>query len=440
MSDKKVVTRFAPSPTGQFHLGGVRSALYNYLFAKQNKGVYILRSEDTDKERSKKEYEDEFLELFNWLGLKPDQFFRQSERTEIYKKYLEKMIADGFAYISKEEIKKVEQRSEVIRFKNPNKKVTFNDIVLGDVTFDTTDLKDFVIARSLTEPLYHLTVVIDDYEMAVTHVIRGQEHIANTPRQILIQEAIGALRPLYAHMPLILSKDRAKLSKRDPEVISALEYRDLGYLPEAIINFMALIGWNPGGEQEIFILSELIEKFDINKIQKSGGVFNSEKLDWINKEHMKRLSPDVIEKEILQRLPKNIKNPKFLVQIIFERISKWSDIDEMVRVGELDFFPTAPIIDVSKLIYKNSDFTSVKTNLSVVIKALNSIPQNNFIPVEIKSSIMRVINSLPNTSTGEILHPVRFALSGRDKSPDPFTIASVIGKDETISRLQKAIN
>ena len=440
MSDKKVVTRFAPSPTGQFHLGSVRSALYNYLFAKQNKGVYILRSEDTDKERSKKEYEDEFLELFNWLGLKPDQFFRQSERTEIYKKYLEKMIADGFAYISKEEIKKVEQRSEVIRFKNPNKKVTFNDIVLGDVTFDTTDLKDFVIARSLTEPLYHLTVVIDDYEMAVTHVIRGQEHIANTPRQILIQEAIGALRPLYAHMPLILSKDRAKLSKRDPEVISALEYRDLGYLPEAIINFMALIGWNPGGEQEIFILSELIEKFDINKIQKSGGVFNSEKLDWINKEHMKRLSPDVIEKEILQRLPKNIKNPKFLVQIIFERISKWSDIDEMVRVGELDFFPTAPIIDVSKLIYKNSDFTSVKTNLSVVIKALNSIPQNNFIPVEIKSSIMGVINSLPNTSTGEILHPVRFALSGRDKSPDPFTIASVIGKDETISRLQKAIN
>ena len=268
--DKKIVTRFAPSPTGYFHLGGVRSALYNYLFAKQNKGVYILRSEDTDKERSKKEYEDGFLELFNWLGLKPDQFFRQSERTEIYKKYLEKMIKDGFAYVSKEEIKEEGQRSEVIRFKNPNKKITFRDIVLGDITFDTTDLKDFIIARSLTEPLYHLTVVVDDFEMAVTHIIRGQEHIANTPRQILIQEAIGAQRPFYAHIPLILGKDRAKLSKRDPEVIPALEYKNLGYLPEAIINFMALIGWNPGGEQEVFTLDELVEKFDMQKIQKSG--------------------------------------------------------------------------------------------------------------------------------------------------------------------------
>ena len=187
MQDKKVVTRFAPSPTGHFHLGGVRSALYNYLFAKQNKGAYILRSEDTDKERSKKEYEDGFLELFKWLELKPDQFFRQSERTEIYKKYLEKMIENDFAYISKEEVREEGQRSEVIRFKNPNKKITFNDIVLGDITFDTTDLKDFVIARSLTEPLYHLTVVVDDYEMKVTHVIRGQEHIANTPPHLLIQ-------------------------------------------------------------------------------------------------------------------------------------------------------------------------------------------------------------------------------------------------------------
>src|SRR3989344_7547810 len=170
---EKVITRFAPSPTGHFHLGGVRSALYNYLFAKQHGGIYILRSEDTDKERSKKEYEDNFLELFDWLGLKSDQFFRQSERTEIYKKYLEKIIADGLAYVSKEEIKEAGQRSEVIRFKNPNKKITFNDIVLGDITFDTADLKDFVIARSLTEPLYHLTVVVDDMEMGVTHVIRA---------------------------------------------------------------------------------------------------------------------------------------------------------------------------------------------------------------------------------------------------------------------------
>ncbi len=436
MPDKKVVTRFAPSPTGQFHLGGVRSALYNYLFAKQNKGTYILRSEDTDKERSKKEYEDDFLELFEWLGLKPDQFFRQSERTEIYKKYLEKMIADGFAYVSKEEVKEAGQRSEVIRFKNPNKKIIFSDIILGEISFDTTDLKDFVIARSLTEPLYHLTVVIDDSEMAITHVIRGQEHIANTPRQILIQEAIGASRPLYAHLPLILGKDRAKLSKRDPEVIPALEYRDLGYLPEALINFMALIGWNPGGEQEVFTLVELIKKFDIRKTQKSGGIFNSEKLDWLNKEHMKLLLPKEIERNILKWLPDEIKNPK-LVPIIFERISKWSDVKEMVQRGELDFFSKKPKYVREKLVYKNFSPEKISNNLKQAINILQALSEKDFTKENIKKSLMQIADKLENR--GGLLHPVRYALSGKDQSPDPFIIAEILGKNETLSRLQKAV-
>src|SRR3989344_4753654 len=169
--DKKIVTRFAPSPTGHFHVGGIRSALYNFLFARQNKGVYILRSEDTDKERSRKEYEDEFLELFDWLNLKYDLFFRQSDRLEIHQKYLKIMLDNGTAYVSKETPTEKGQREEVIRFKNPNKKVTFEDLVLGNITVDTTDLGDFVIARDMNEPLYHLTVVIDDFEMGVTHVI-----------------------------------------------------------------------------------------------------------------------------------------------------------------------------------------------------------------------------------------------------------------------------
>jgi len=432
----KVITRFAPSPTGQFHLGGVRSALYNYLFAKQNKGTYILRSEDTDKERSKKEYEDSFVELFEWLGLKPDKFFRQSERTEIYKKYLEKMIANGSAYVSKEEIKEEGQRSEVIRFKNPNKKITFNDIVLGDISFDTTDLKDFVIARSLTEPLYNLSAVIDDHEMAITHVIRGQEHIANTPRQILIQEAIGAKRPLYAHMPLILSKDRAKLSKRDPEVIPALEYRNFGYLPEAIVNFMALIGWNPGGEQEVFTLAELVKKFDINKIQKSGGVFNSEKLDWINKEHMKRLPQKEIEKNIMTWLPEEMRNPK-LVSVIFERISKWGDVKDIAERGELNFFFQEPKYSREKLVYKNSAPEKITNNLKLAIEALKKLDEKNFSKEKIKDNLMKVADDLENR--GELLHPVRFALSGLEKSPDPFIVAEILGKNETLSRLQKAV-
>ena len=447
--DKKVITRFAPSPTGQFHLGGVRSALYNYLFARQNNGIYILRSEDTDKTRSKKEYEDGFLELFDWLGLKPDKFFRQSDRTEIYKKYLEKMIADGAAYISKEEVKEEGQRSEVIRFKNPNKKITFSDIILGDITVDTTDLKDFVIAKSLEEPLYHLTVVIDDHEMNITHVIRGQEHITNTPRQILIGEAIGANRPLYAHMPLILGKDRAKLSKRDPEVIPALDYRDLGYLPEAILNFMALIGWNPGGEKEIFTLDELIKKFDLKKVQKGAGAFNSDKLDWINKEHMKRLPEDVRNKQIYNRLKNNpklsqheeIKDEKFvskLYPMIFEHISKWGDIDTMAGAGELDFYFNAPQYDSSLLFWKgDTNASETKKHLEFVLEKFKSDAEENFSdPEKIKNLIF---DYATETGRGKVLWPLRVALSGKDKSPDPFTLIYILGKNESMRRINNAI-
>jgi len=445
---QKVITRFAPSPTGHFHLGGVRSALYNYLFAKQNSGTYILRSEDTDRERSKKEYEGSFLELFKWLGLEHDLFFRQSERGEIYKKYIEKMISEGKAFISKEEAKEDKDgkplRSEVIRFKNPNKKITFSDIVLGDITVDTTDLKDFVIARSVDEPLFHLTNVVDDFEMGVTHIIRGQEHVPNTPRQILIQEAIGAHRPLYAHMPLILGKDRAKMSKRDPEVIPALEYRDLGYLPEAIINFMALVGWNPGGEQEIFTLNELIEKFDLHKIQKGGGVFNSEKLDWINKEHMKLLSEEKRNLEIKNRLLNNpnISNKERINEkmfpIIFDHISKWSDIDEMVGAGELSFFFEVPQFDSSLLLWKGKITSeNVKKHLEWVKNTLSSADESSFVDVEkVKSLIFHYATEM---GRGEVLWPLRVALTGAEKSPDPFTLLYILGKGESIIRINNAL-
>ncbi len=455
-SNKKIITRFAPSPTGQFHLGGIRSALYNYLFARQNGGTYILRSEDTDKERSKKEYEDDFLELFKWLGLEHDAFFRQSERTEIYKSYIEKMIEGGFAYVSKEEAKVDEDgkhnekklRSEVIRFKNPNKKITFNDIILGDITVDTTDLKDFVIARSLEEPLYHLTVVIDDFEMKVTHVIRGQEHVANTARQILIQEAIGSERPLYAHLPLILGKDRAKLSKRDPEVVPALEYRELGYLPEAILNFMALIGWNPGGEDEIFSLKELIEKFDLTKVQKGGGVFNSEKLDWVNKEHIKRMPIEDVREEVVTRLKKSesLKNSEklhdleFLVKVcdvIIPHISKWGDVDDLERAGELSYYFNRPNYDPTLLTWKNSTLDDAKKHLTWVMEKLNSMEDADFESVEsIKSQIFEYADK---EGKGNVLWPLRVSLTGAEKSPDPFTLLFVLGREESLNRIDSAI-
>jgi len=437
--DKKIITRFAPSPTGHFHVGGIRGALYNFIFAKQNQGVYVLRSEDTDKERSKKEYENEFLEVFEWLGLKHDQFFRQSDRLEIHQKYLKKMIEDGFAYVSKETPKEVGQRDEVIRFKNPNKKITFQDLILGEITVDTTDLGDFIIARDINEPLYHLTVVIDDFEMGITHVIRGQEHTPNTPRQILIQEAIGATRPIYAHLPLILNSERAKLSKRDPSVMPAIEYKNEGYLPEAVLNFMAFNGWNPGGENEIFTLKELIEKFDIKKVQKGGAVFNPEKLDWLNKEHIKKFAekkPEELKNKIFEYLPKELQIDK-LISVILERISKFGDIKNMLEAGELDFFFKQPEYEKEKLIYKNSSKEKIEENIEKAISVLKEIDDKDFNMAQIKLNLMKLADNLD--SRGELLHPVRFALSGLDKSPDPFIIAEILGKNETLSRLQKAL-
>jgi glutamyl/glutaminyl-tRNA synthetase len=286
LRNNKVIVRMAPSPTGKLHIGTARTALYNYLFAKKYGGKFILRIDDTDKERSTKEFEQNILSNLSWLGFEYDELYRQSERSSIYTKHLEKMIASGAAYVSKEEVKEEGQRSEVIRLKNPNKKISFDDLIRGRVVFDTTELGDIVVAKSMTEPIYHLTSVIDDFEMGVTHIIRGEDHISNTPRQILIQEAIGATRPEYAHLPLILAPDRSKLSKRKHGESVALDYyKEKGYSERAIINYLALLGWNPGTDQEIFTLEELIEVFDLSRVHKGGAIFDEKKLAWVNRKH-----------------------------------------------------------------------------------------------------------------------------------------------------------
>ena len=437
----EVITRFAPSPTGHFHIGGVRSALYNYLYARSTGGKFILRSEDTDPERSKKEYEDEFLTVFKWLGLEHDEFFRQSDRKEIYKKYLEDLIARDIAYISKEEVKEEGQRSEVIRLRNSGKDITFNDIILGDITFNTKELGDFIIARDIESPLYHFTVVVDDMEMKITHVIRGQEHISNTPRQILIQEAIAANRPLYAHIPLILGKDKSKLSKRDPEVIPAIEYKDQGYLPEAILNFMALIGWNPGTDEEVFIKEALVAQFKLDKVQKGGGVFNVEKLNWINKEHLKKLTEQQIGEYVKKFIPHDFaeKNAQYLekiIPVIFERISNGIEIKELIDAGEFAFLSSNLSLQKDTLNWNTKqDSLVTATHLKALIDILANL--ENFDVDSIKTSIMEYADK--EEKRGAVLHPMRYALSGQDKSPDPFTITNILGKEEAISRLESAL-
>src|SRR5574343_34721 len=446
-SHPKIVTRFAPSPTGFLHIGGVRTALYNFLYAKKMGGKFILRIEDTDIARNTVEAEHAIIDAMQWLGLSYDELYRQSERTEIYRSYLEKLVSQGLAYESIEDSKQNPGTTvSVIRFKNPGEVVTFNDNVCGEVSVDTTDLGDFVIAKNFNEPIFHFANVVDDFEMGVTHIIRGQEHLANTPRQILIARAIGAPMFNYTHIPLVLAPDKTKLSKRHG-AISAMEYKHMGYLPEAILNFMALIGWNPGTDQEIFHLDELVEAFSLEKINKSSGVFNIQKLNWVNKEHIKQLNQAEQFLFIQKFLPSDVKDlenynldmVEKILPIIIERIEKFSDVNVLGKVGEFKNFFEQPIYERNALFFGKTKFVDdnkyedLAAVIDGVISRLSEV--DNWDSESIKNSVWQYAETV---GRGDVLWPMRFALSGRDKSPDPFTLAEVLGKDETITRLESA--
>ena len=435
----EIVTRIAPSPTGVLHVGTARTALFNYLYAKQNGGKFVVRIEDTDKERSTKEFEKNILDSLDWLGLDYDDFVRQSDRTEIYKKYIDKLISEGKAYVSKEEVKEEGQRPEVIRFKNPNKEITFEDMIRGEIKFDTTELGDFVIAKSLDEPIYHLAVVIDDHEMGITDILRGEDGISNTPRQILIQEAIGAKRPRYAHLPLILGPDKSKLSKRHGAT-SLEQFKKQGYMKEAIINHLAFLGWNPGNEREFFSMEELVKEFDINKVGKGGAVFNIEKLEWFNKEYMQNVSDDEIMKIAVEKLSKLSTDEKIiskLIPLIKERISKFDDIDKLVETGDFNYYFNEPAdYETQALVWKKSDREKTLENLEKLYELIFEASEKES-PDEIKEIVW---DYAEQEGRGDVLWPLRYSLSGLTKSPDPFTISSIIGKEKTLARINIAID
>jgi len=381
------------------------------------------------------------LDGLKWLGISYDEIYHQSERADIHKKYLEKMTEEGSAYEAEES---KDGTGKIVRFKNPNTKIKFHDIIRGNIEFDTTDLGDFVIAKNIDTPLFHLAVVVDDFDMGITHIIRGEDHISNTPRQILIQRAIGAKEPQYAHLPLILASDRSKLSKRHGAV-SVMEYKKQGYLPEAVTNFLALIGWNPGDEQEIFTAEELIKEFSLEKIQKGGAIFNTEKLNWVNKEYIKKMDDKEIMNILEANMPESVRGIKGItcdkfekiLPVIIERINVFSDIEKMAEEGELQYFFAKPEMDIEKLFWKDEkDVEKTKERIEKVVSMLQEIPQEDFTAEKIKESIW---DYSTEEGRGSVLWPMRYALSGRDKSPDPFTLAEVLGKEEAIERLQNVI-
>ncbi len=529
----EIRTRFAPSPTGFLHIGSCRTALFNYLFAKKYQGRIILRIEDTDIERSNPEFELDIIKNLKWLGINWDEGpiaerekddkeqiylgnygpYRQSERGEIYKKYLKKLLEENKAYYcfcSEEEIeaKKQEQISRgmpphyngkcanlapeevkkrldkkqpaVIRFKVPKKKVSFIDIIRGKIEFDSGLFGDIIIAKNLNTPLYNFAVAVDDFEMRITHIVRGEDHLSNTPKQILLQEALGFSRPIYAHLPLILGPDKSKLSKRHGAMAVA-EYRKLGYLPEAIINFLAFLGWNPGIEREIYSLPSLIKDFYIEKIQKSGAIFNIKKLDFLNGFYIRQKSlqkltelclPYLIEKGYLKPIIKSEQYPpaygginisqifeitktkekvgfeylKKIIALYQERLKKLSEISELTDF----FFKDKLNYEKGLLRWKNAPEEETQHLLDKLLEILSKIKENEWDKQSLENVLMPEAEKLPVSrfqekgevkqvgDRGKLLWPLRVALSGKKASAGPFEIAEILGKNKTLKRIKEA--
>ena len=448
--------RIAPSPTGLFHIGTARTALFNYLFAKKNKGSFILRIEDTDKERSEKKFENDIMDGLKWLDLNWDEVYYQSQRTKIYEKYLQKLLDEGRAY-----------KKEIIWFKNPNKTVVFHDLIRNRVEVDSSVLGDFSLAKDLKTPLYNFAAVIDDHEMGVSHVIRGEDHISNTPKQLLIYEAMGWEPPQFAHLPLILGPDRSKLSKRHGAT-SLSDYKNDGYLAEAMVNFMAFLGWNPGDDREIFSLEELYKEFSLEKIQKGGAVFNVEKLNWYNSHYLRQLSVDKLtELSIPYLIDDKLIKPNFKFEqyppayggyflkqkylaakekkeIPVEKIKKIVGLEQqrmtkLSQVGGLTgFFFVAPKYKGKLLTWKEMKNTEIAKSLDSTHLILCDIKDADFTADKLKLVLMPAAEKFGSRDRGKMLWPLRVALTGKEKSPGPFEIAEILGKEETLKRIKKA--
>ena len=434
----------APSPTGYFHVGSARTALFNFVYARQSSGTFVLRIEDTDTKRNKPEFENDITEQMEWLELTADEKYRQSELIDTHNKAIKNLIDSNRAYISKEPSKEDDTKEvSVVRLRNKGEVVTFNDLIRGEISFDTTELGDFVVARSLEDPLYHLAAVVDDNEMNITHVIRGEDHISNTPRQILIQRALGYTEPTYAHLPLILAPDKSKLSKRKHTFAIVKQLREDGFDSKAIVNFLMLLGWSPGDDREIFSIEEIISEFQINKVNKSGAIFNIEKLRWLNREYILNMEASVFSDMAIRKLEKaSIQNFSReigirLIPQIKERISVWSDIDEMSRGGEFDYFFSPPKIETNLITWKDEPKQETVKHLKNILEIISEAEENTFkSPENVKSVIWDYANQ---NGRGAVLWPLRYALSGKEKSIDPFSIIHILGKEEAIMRIKKSI-
>jgi len=430
--------RFAPSPTGYLHVGGARTALFNWLFARRHGGAFILRIEDTDVERSQAEMVTGILDGLRWLGIDWDEGpeiggphapYFQSQRLERYRAAAKQLLDSGQAF----------EDGGAIRFKVPPGKTQFTDSVHGPIEFDNEHIESFVILRSDTHPTYHLSVVVDDIDMAITHVVRGDDHISNTPKQVLLYNAFGKPAPVFAHVPLIMGPDKQRLSKRHGAT-SVTEYEKQGYIPEAMFNFLALLGWGTGSNDELFTREELIQRFNLEGISGGNAVFNTEKLDWFNHQHLLRLADDELVARLEGsgigdqgsgiRLGTDARSSAILT-LLRPRCKKLTDFADQLR----PFFEDPAAYDPD----------GVKKHLSTPgtadhIRALRkTFEQSEWNEAALEKDLRQLADSR-TVKAAVLIHGTRLALTGRMVSPGLFEMMVLIGRDSVLRRLDRLAN
>ena len=476
--------RFAPSPTGYLHVGGARTALFNWLFARRHGGVFILRVEDTDAERSSSTMVDGILEAMRWLGIDwdegpgvggPHEPYFQSQRFARHRAMADELVASGaayYCYCTQEELnskreaaehagggwlydrtccsltpddiaaREREGRPRAIRVRMPGGPLKFDDSVHGPIEFDGSTIEDFIIVRSDGHPTYHLSVVSDDVEMKISHVIRGDDHISNTPKQIALYQAVGAPVPAFAHVPLILGADKKRLSKRHGAT-SVTEYASRGYLPDAMVNFLALLGWSPGsGDRELFSRDELVAAFDLEGISGSSAVFNTEKLDWFNQQHMTRLTPGELSARLRPYLEASrLWDAAFLGDrqqwffAVLEQLKpRAKRLDELADIGR--FFFTDAIDYDQAAIEKHLRVGGMREHLEAVEAAFAALPAFDAASTE---AALRSVADLSGVKAGKLIHAVRVALTGKTTSPGLFEVVALLGRERTHRRLAAAV-
>lgn len=484
MSQQELRVRFAPSPTGPFHIGGARSALFNWLLAKKHGGKLILRVEDTDLERSTKESEENIKEALRWLGITWDEGvdvggpygpYHQTQRLDIYREYTETLLSEGkayYCYCTEEELDAERQaqtekgenpryggrcrhlteedrarlategRKPTVRFRVPEgQQIVFKDLVRDTVSFESDGVGDFVIVKSDGIPVYNYAVVLDDHLMKITHVIRGEEHLSNTPRQVLLYEAFGFPVPQMGHISLILGKDRTKMSKRHGAT-SVEQYRRLGYLPEALVNFLALLGWAPSGEQEIFSLEELVQEFSMDRVAKNPAVFDSDKLNWINAQYIKKASPETIMELAIPHLEETgylqgeltAQKREWLVQVVAAVQEYISYAAQVVEHAGIFFEDNVEFEnDEAMQVLKDEDIPKVMDCFRVKMQELENVD------VESVKALLKAITKELKLGGKKVYMPLRVALTGKMHGPDLFHIIPIIGRERTLTRLDTTL-